>query len=337
MPISRKTISDKQIPVLKLETQAFVSVTTDLWSDRRLRSFPGVTAHVHFTGRHTGEQIASAFEEIPDEYGIRQKISYIVTDNAANMKCAFKVHMPQQQADDPEKLPWSSGERLSCFAHSLQLVINDGMEEVRAISRTIAKTSRFTTLLHSSSQFRDKFEVMFDTNKTVSAANITHWNSTFKQVRALAALDHKTLKVYDDVVFSACEWNQLKELNAVLAPFYLEKYSVENTRREGDETDSGVMNVDPASDSPPIRCPCLLSRYKAHKKRSSALDSSISTQINKYFDAIQDSDPDTALVFWAKNQDKFPHLHNLAMKVLSVPASSAPVERVFSRGGIMCV
>lgn len=158
-----------------------MSLTTDIWSDSRLRSFLGVTAHVcykskdsyavesylldcrHFVGRHTGEHIASAFEEITEEYGIRQKISYIITDNAANMKCAFKVNMPQQQSDDSESEEdnlddehlWEDitsvedtelpGECLSCFAHSLQLVVNDGMKEVRAISRTIAKTSRFTT------------------------------------------------------------------------------------------------------------------------------------------------------------------------------------------------
>lgn len=125
---------------------------------------------------------------------------------------------------DDTELPWTSGECLSCFAHSLQLVINDGMKEVRAISRTIAKTSRFTTPLHSSSQFRDKFEAMFDTNKTIPAANTTRWNSTFKQVQALIALDYKTLnemcsKDYEDVAFSTREWNQLKELSAVLAPF----------------------------------------------------------------------------------------------------------------------
>lgn len=195
-----------------------------------------------FVGRHTGEHIASAFKEITEEYGIHQKISYILTDNAANMKCAFKVNMPQQQSDDSEseednlddehlweditsvedtELPWSSGERLSCFAHSLQLVVNDGMEEVRAISSTIAKTSRFTTLLHSSSQFKDKFEAMFDTNRTVPAANTTRWNSTFEQVQALTALGLNEMcsKDYGDVVFSVHEWNQLKELSAVLAPF----------------------------------------------------------------------------------------------------------------------
>ncbi|KAK9961953.1 hypothetical protein ABG768_007347 [Culter alburnus] len=453
-PISRRTISEKQIPVLvrtvketilkKLETQSSVSLTTDLWSDRRLRSFLGVTAHVckkskdsdsyalesylldcrHFTGRHSGERITSAFEEITEEYGIRQKISYIITDNAANMKCAFKVHMPQQQSDDSEseeeslddehlwedmnlvedtELPWSSGERLSCFAHSLHLVVNDGMKEVRAISRTIAKTSRFTTLLHSSSQFKEKFEAMFDSNKTIPAANTTRWNSTFKQD-------------YENVMFSACEWNQLKELSAVLAPFseatdqtegdksvtismvvptalhqsLVKRFSgiftktnmakesggeepfshnvyflatmldpqfglswvdldvnnggnatsvkklrdelkktltdtliseVEKISSEGEATDSEAMNVDLPSDSPPVKFPRLL----------------IETQISKYFDAIHDTDTDTdnALSFWAKNHDRYPQLHNLAMKVLSVPASSAPVERVFSRGGII--
>ncbi|GAA6080441.1 uncharacterized protein LOC115775858, partial [Tachysurus ichikawai] len=82
----------------------------------------------------------------------------------------------------------------------------------------------------------------------------------------------------------------------------------------------------------------LLSRYKAHKKPSSTTqDSSIETQISKYFDVIHvtDTDTDNALSFWAKNHDRDPQLHNLAMKVLSVPASSAPVDRVFSSGSII--
>lgn len=112
---------------------------------------------------------------------------------------------------------------------------------------------------------------------------------------------------------------------------------VENmmVNKDDHETASEAMNVDPASDSPPPKCPRLLSRYKAHKKRGSVQNSSIVTQISKYFDAIRDSDTDNALVFWAKNHARFPQLHNLALKVLSVPGSSAPVERVFSRGGII--
>ncbi|MEQ2163375.1 hypothetical protein GOODEAATRI_029387 [Goodea atripinnis] len=66
---------------------------------------------------------------------------------------------------------------------------------------------------------------------------------------------------------------------------------------------------DPASDSPPLNCPCLLSCCKAHKKHSSVQDSSIVTQKSKYSDAICDSNTDNALVFWAKSHDRFPQLH----------------------------
>lgn len=107
-------MTEKRIPYLvskvkddiikALEAQASVALTTDLWSDRRLRSFLGVTVHIackdkdsyslksflldcwHFTGKHCGERIASAFDEIVEGYGIDNKISYILTDNASNMK-----------------------------------------------------------------------------------------------------------------------------------------------------------------------------------------------------------------------------------------------------------
>ncbi|KAK0146146.1 hypothetical protein N1851_014558 [Merluccius polli] len=180
--VSRTSLTEKQIPYLvnkvkddiikALEAQASVALTTDLWSDRRIRSFLGVTAHIAcedkdsyslksflldcrcFTGKHCGEQIASEFDEIVEEYGISNKISFILTDNASNMKRAFKVRLPdsEQPESDSDDLddemmsedvedfeqPWSSGERLSCFAHSLQLVVSDGMKEVKAIARAIA-------------------------------------------------------------------------------------------------------------------------------------------------------------------------------------------------------
>ncbi len=93
---------------------------------------------------------------------------------------------------------------------------------------------------------------------------------------------------------------------------------------------------DATTNSPPAKCPRLLARYRAHKhQRYSAKDSNIQTQIHKYFDTIQETDTNAALEFWATNREKFPLLHSLAVKVLSIPASSAPVERVFSKGGII--
>lgn len=41
------------------------------------------------------------------------------------------------------------------------------------------------------------------------------------------------------------------------------------------------------------------------------------------------------LEFWNRHAKGFPRLHRVAMRVLSVPATSVPVERVFSQGGII--
>lgn len=103
---------------------------------------------------------------------------------------------------------------------------------------------------------------------------------------------------------------------------------------DSEATGSVPVSVeDPSDDSPPVKQ--LMSRYEEFKRRNVAQDSLITTQINKYLDYINDCATDDALVFWAKNHDWFPLLHNIALKVLSVPASSAPVESVFSRGGII--
>ena len=44
------------------------------------------TACEQFVGRHSGENIAAAFEKIVQQFEIKNKITYIITDNAANTK-----------------------------------------------------------------------------------------------------------------------------------------------------------------------------------------------------------------------------------------------------------
>ncbi len=115
-PIARSTIAFKQIPQLvtrvkeciksSLADQNFVSVTADIWSDRTLMSYLGVTAHVcnstanentlksflldcrRFKGCHSADNIVAAFNEILEEYNIN-KVEFIITDNASNMKKSF--------------------------------------------------------------------------------------------------------------------------------------------------------------------------------------------------------------------------------------------------------
>ena len=89
----------------KLSSADAVSLTLDMWSDRRMRSYMRVTVHClshdmqpetwlldmsSFTGSYTAEKIGNHCVSLVDDFHVRPKLSYIVTDNVANMLKAFK-------------------------------------------------------------------------------------------------------------------------------------------------------------------------------------------------------------------------------------------------------
>ena len=93
----------KQLQAI-LSDAGWLSITLDLWSDRRMRSFMGITVHFlgadmkqrnylldmsQFDKSHTGDNIVDHCLSIIDTMGLRQKICFIVTDNASNMIKAF--------------------------------------------------------------------------------------------------------------------------------------------------------------------------------------------------------------------------------------------------------
>ena len=86
-----------------------VSVTVDIWTNRIMHSFLGVTVHYienrklkrgllsckEFSGHHTSENIVINFEEVFETFHLRNKVSHVVSDSASNMTKAFEVILPQ--------------------------------------------------------------------------------------------------------------------------------------------------------------------------------------------------------------------------------------------------
>lgn len=121
-----------------------------------------------FTGSHTGGRIYDKFEEVLDLYEINGKVSFIITDNASNMKAAFPLERDDDQEETEEfwipnedtSIDLIRAERISCFAHSLQLVVGDGLKETRAISHAISKAAKVSNLLHRSTSYKVSTPVM---------------------------------------------------------------------------------------------------------------------------------------------------------------------------------
>ena len=163
-----------------LKNVLVVNLTIDLWSNRQLRSYLGITAHYITTewrlehivlacnrvrGRHTAENIHCWFEEVISGFDISEKVKHTITDSASNVKKAFTtVTFPgyeedndedgdlsdEEDEDDFEPVSISSLGELSfehhaCFSHTLQLVIKDGMKKAGQIQSVIKRCSKLVS------------------------------------------------------------------------------------------------------------------------------------------------------------------------------------------------
>ena len=103
-------------------------------------------------------------------YDLSDKISYIVTDNASNMKAAFAVSFPTSEQDAEVLEPpenedlWNEctdtsvtrieTTRVSCFAHTLQLTVGDGLKESKAISGALSRAVSVSSTIHKSTSYK---------------------------------------------------------------------------------------------------------------------------------------------------------------------------------------
>jgi hypothetical protein len=254
LPQIWKTQQEKLQGVLNSCT--YVALTADIWTDRRAHAFLGVTVHAlrhgvpvshmlafqAFHGTHTGQKIAESLEAVIADSKLQTKVQYVVTDNASNMIKAISVLFDdgdQYRLDDnSDPSLWEDvegdevdivlsnmGIRLSCFAHSLQLVVRDGLSSVGVIRSALAKCSKLANLLHQSPLFRSAFESGMGSGRSIPATNDTRWNSTYRQLKAIVELDHvkmgNVLRESDhtNLVLSTKDLSQLQELVSILAPF----------------------------------------------------------------------------------------------------------------------
>jgi len=111
--IHRRDLTRSHLPVLykkctsKLQgicaQSNYVSLTLDVWTDRRMRSYFGITLHTiiddkhrsfllsfeRLQGHHTGDKLSEEFDRVIQLYNLNDKIVRLITDNASNNLAAF--------------------------------------------------------------------------------------------------------------------------------------------------------------------------------------------------------------------------------------------------------
>lgn len=88
-------------------------------------------------------------------------------------------------------------------------------------------------------------------------------------------------------------------------------------------------------DEPPAKTPRLFTGYRKKSNKKDDPVSSVKAELIRYMQVSSDEEEADCLGFWKRHAKVFPRLYLATMRVLAVPATSAPVERVFSHGGLI--
>ena len=210
-----------------------VAFTTDMWTSIAQHGYITVTGHYinkdwklnanilatrKVDNRHTGENIAKHVEEISREYGVT--MSAIVTDNAKNMVSAAE---------------YGGFKRVPCFAHTIQLCVNDAltnkdaMKAIAAAKRLIGHFNHSTMSTSALLDQQKKLDPSTTPLKLVQDVQ-TRWNSSYLMMKRLLLLrvpvygvimDENVTKVRDrmDLNVSDAMWRTMEQLVPILEPF----------------------------------------------------------------------------------------------------------------------
>ncbi|EFN90112.1 Putative AC transposase, partial [Harpegnathos saltator] len=243
---NRKTLSNSLLSAMhkeilnkitnQLANSQAICLTCDGWTNINNTSFYALTAHYidsntqlkshllecsKFNYKHTGLNISQWIDKIFKKFHIENKISAVVTDNAANIKFAI----------NNLKL-----RHISCFAHSLNLVVQNAIN--KNIKDLVEKTKIVVQYFKQSSFTLTKLHEM---QNNMSKENLklkqdvpTRWNSTFEMlhrflinkepiISALALLGYKnTLQPEEWDLMEHCV-NLLRIFNEITSEISSEK------------------------------------------------------------------------------------------------------------------
>ncbi|XP_065111239.1 zinc finger BED domain-containing protein 4-like [Paramisgurnus dabryanus] len=240
------------------------------WLDTSCTPHGAMLQAKNFHGSHTSDTIAAAITDILVKWHIPlNKVHVMLRDNASNMKKAMD----------------NMGVRsLGCFAHSLQLVVNEGLLSQRSVSDAIAIGRQIVGhFKHSPLAYSRLQDIQLQEMqpKHLQQDVKTRWNSTYLMIQSLLEQKRVLCAYIADhdlpSTLTANQWALLEKTSIVLAPF-------EELTRKVSSSTASTADVIPAV--------TVLKRILA---KEGDADTGIKTMkktllqaVNKRFDTVED-------------------------------------------------
>jgi hypothetical protein len=219
---------------IQLGKAHYVALTTDAWTSRSTEGYMAVTVHfIHefkmhsrvistkkIEERHPAETLKRLLLEVAEEWKIKEKVVAVVTDNASNIKKAV---------NDAAKELKSGWRHVSCFAHTLNLVVRAAIDEAPGFNPLLSKCRDVVNYFHRSVIAADKLRSNQLCNgqvvsKKLKADVATRWNSLLLMVKSLldvkdAVSSSLAMLGKLELLFTEDEWESLRIIIVLLRPF----------------------------------------------------------------------------------------------------------------------
>ena len=173
----------------QLATSKFVAITTDCWTALTTESYVTITCHYlsedwqikscvlltqSMSERHTAENLSAKLKSAVETWGLTGKVCACVHDNARNIVAA----------NSPARVNWDS---IPCFAHTLQLAVNDGFNVF--VHRVIVAAGRLVRHFNHSTPACKALEakqgqMQLPSHQLIQSCK-TRWNSVCDMFRRL--------------------------------------------------------------------------------------------------------------------------------------------------------
>lgn len=244
---SRNHFATKVIPEMYIKTKAkvvdlltdsdYVSFTTDMWTSSSNDDYMSLTAHfvdssycLHHLAlevvpfpeiSHTAENISTFITTVIRDWNLSDKVVAVLRDNARNLTLGL------------EKTGFS---HLPCLAHTLQLVVKDGLLNAKLVTNLVGTCRRIVGSFKHSSQ---ACKVLKKAQTLVGCKphrliqdEPTRWNSTLHMIDRLIeqqalVLASSDLKLSNQLTSS--QWELMKQISNILQLFNKATFTVSSS------------------------------------------------------------------------------------------------------------
>ncbi|XP_070132409.1 E3 SUMO-protein ligase ZBED1 [Drosophila bipectinata] len=164
-------------------TRAFLTVTAHFLKDNILQSI--CLQAVRMNESHTGEYICTLLQNTCREFGIEEfKLESLTTDNAKNMKAASNLFL-------------GVGHHVPCFAHTINLVVDNTVKDIKSFSTVLDKVKRIVTYFKHSPAAMDVLRKLQSDEgvpegciRTLTQNIDTRWNSCLDMLISFTDLEN---------------------------------------------------------------------------------------------------------------------------------------------------